>query len=121
MLLAVLAVVVAVGALFVPYDGPSSLWIEVQEGSSAAFAYLPIVAVLLMVAAILLLGSRRQMAAGMLGADGVLLATHFVGVLLAATFAVGEIGEVRPGWVLGVAGGVLAAVAGWQAAGNPRP
>ena len=42
----------------------------------------------------------------MLTAAGVLIAVHFVGVLLAASFAVGEVGEVRAAWIVGVAAGV---------------
>jgi hypothetical protein len=113
MALALVGTLLAAVALFIPYDGFSSLWDEVIEGESAAFAYLPITAVLLLVVAVFLLGSRRRLAAGMLTATGVLLAVHFVGVLLAASFAVGEVGEVRAAWVVGVAGGVLAGLAGW--------
>jgi hypothetical protein len=111
-LLAVVGTVLVGAALFVPYDGPSSLWDEVIEGSSAAFAYVPVTAVLLLVVADLLLASRRRLASGMLTAVGVVTAVHFVGVLLAASFAVGEAGEVRAAWAVGVAGGVLAAMSG---------
>ena len=113
MILALLGTVLTAVALFIPYDDFSSLWVEVMEGTSAMFAYLPITAVLLLVVATFQLGSRRELAAGMLSAAGVLTAVHFVGVLLAASFAVGEVGGVRAAWVVGVAGGVLVGVAGW--------
>ena len=77
------------------------------------FAYLPVTAVLLLVVAVFLLGSRRELAAGMLTAAGVLTAVHFVGVLLAASFAVGEVGEVGAAWAVGIAGGVLVGLSGW--------
>jgi len=113
MILALLGTVLTAVALFIPYDDFSSLWVEVMEGTSAMFAYLPITAVLLLVVATFQLGSRRELAAGMLSAAGVLTAVHFVGVLLAASFAVGEVGGVRAAWVVGVAGGVLVGLAGW--------
>jgi hypothetical protein len=113
MILALLGTVLTAVALFIPYDGSSSLWDEVIEGESAAFAYLPITAVLVLIVAVFLLGSRRRLAAGMLTATGVLLAVHFVGVLLAASFAIGEAGEVRAAWIVGVAGGALVGLAGW--------
>jgi hypothetical protein len=113
MVLALLGTVLTAVALFVRYDGFSSLWDEVMEGTSAMFAYLPVTAVLLLVVATFQLGSRRELAAGMLSAAGVLTAVHFVGVLLAASFAVGEVGGVRAAWVVGVAGGVLVGLAGW--------
>jgi hypothetical protein len=92
----------------------------VIEGSSAAFAYLPLVAVGLLIVALVLLGTRRMLAAGLLVATGAVTAAHFVGLLLAASFAIGEAGGVRPGWMLGVAGGVLVALAGRQAADDVR-
>jgi len=113
MVLALVGTVLAAVALFIPYDGSSSLWDEVIEESSAAFAYLPLTAVLVLIVAVVLLGSRRQLAAGMLTAGGLLIAVHFVGVLLAASFAVGEVGEVRAAWIAGVAAGVLVGLAGW--------
>lgn len=116
--LALLGTGLTVAALFLKYDGESSLWTEVEEVSSAEFAYLPVTAVLLLVIAVFLLGPRRPLAAGILSATGALTAAHFVGVLLAATFAVGEVGEVRSAWVFGVAGGLLAALAGWQSIGR---
>ena len=91
------------------------LGVEVMEGTSATFAYLPVTAVPFLVVAVFLLGSRRELAAGMLTAAGVITAAHFVGAPLAASFAVGEVGEVRAAWVVGVAGGVLS---GWPA-GSP--
>ena len=111
--LALLGTALAGVALFIPYDGYSSLWDEVMEGTSATFALLPVTAVLLLVVAVFMLGSRRELAAGMLTATGVITAVHFVGVLLAASFAVGEVGEVGAAWVVGVAGGVLVGLAGW--------
>jgi hypothetical protein len=116
--LAALGTALTVAALFLKYDGESSLWTEVEEGSSAAFAYLPITAVVLLATGIFLLLSRPRLAAGLLCATGALTAGHFLGVLLAATFAVGEVGEVRIAWVFGVAGGLLTAWAGWQSGGR---
>ena len=89
------------------------MWIEVIEDASAAFAFLPVAAVGLLVTAAFLLVSRRELGAGILSGAGALTALHFVGVLLAASFAIGEPGGVRVACLLGVAGGILAGLAGW--------
>lgn len=113
--LAVLGTALTGAAIFIPYDTYSSLWTEVTEVESAEFALVPVAAVTLMVVAVFLLTSHRQLAAGILATTGLLTGVQFVGVLLAASFAVGEVGGVRPAWVVGVAGGLLAALAGWRA------
>lgn len=103
-----------IGSVFVTYDGSTSLWTAVEENpDSIPFACIPFAAILAMAGGVLLLRSQRLLASGILGATGILSAIHSVGVLLAATYAEGGVG---PAWVLGVAGGVLAAVAGWRAA-----
>lgn len=114
LVLALLGAGLAGVALFVRYDGFSSLWSEVGEIESAEFFYEPAAAVVCLVVGVLTLPSRRRFAAAILVAGGALAAVHHLGVLIAAWRAVGEVGEVQSaGWV-GIAGGILAAFAGWQ-------
>jgi hypothetical protein len=99
-------------ALFVNYDGLSTLWSEVGEGESAEFFFEPAVAVALIVVGVVALGSRLRFASGMLIAAGGLTALHFLGLVFAAWRAVGEIGNVQAAGFLGMVGGLLAAAAG---------
>lgn len=101
-------------ALFIPYDGFSSFWTEVEEGASAEFIFEPAAVVGCLALGMLSLSSRRQFATAVLISAGALTAVHYVGVVIAAWQAIGEEGEVRSaGWV-GIAGGVLVAFAAWQ-------
>ena len=101
-------------ALFLPYDGYSSFWTEVQEGSSAEYIFEPAAVVACLTVGLLSLSSRRRFAAAVLLSAGALAAVHYVGVVIAAWQAIGEEGEVRSaGWV-GIAGGLLVAFAAWQ-------
>jgi hypothetical protein len=100
-------------ALFVNYDGFSSLWIEVGEGESAEFFFEPCLAVIAMLTGVVLVGGRPRFAAGLLLAAGAATALHFAGVLVAAWRAIGEVGEVRPAGFIGVAAGLLVLAAGF--------
>ena len=104
----------AILALFIPYDGFSSFWTEVEEGSSAEFIFEPAAVVGCLALGMLSLSSRRRFATAVLISAGLLTAVHYVGVVIAAWQAIGEEGEVRSaGWV-GIAGGLLTAFAAWQ-------
>jgi serine/threonine protein kinase len=107
-------------ALFVNYDGYSSLWSEVGEGESAEFFFEPMVAVAAMVVGLVMLGTRPRLAAALLGAVGTATALHFIGVIIAAWRAIGEVGEVRSAGFIGVIGGLLvvAAAASAYRSGN---
>ncbi|MER7609170.1 caspase family protein [Nocardioides sp. NPDC127503] len=101
-------------ALFIPYDGFSSYWTEVEEGASAEFIFEPAAVVGCLAFGMLSLSSRRRFATAVLISAGALTAVHYVGVVIAAWVAIGEEGEVRSaGWV-GIAGGLLVAFAAWQ-------
>jgi hypothetical protein len=107
-------------ALFVKYDGYSSLWSEVGEGTSAEFFFGPAVAVALIICGMVVLGSWARFAAAVLIAAGVETALHFLGVIIAAWRAIGEVGEVRAAGFIGVLGGLLAAWAGAYALRSAR-
>ncbi|MEU4453520.1 caspase family protein [Nocardioides sp. NPDC023903] len=101
-------------ALFIPYDGYSSYWTEVEEGASAEFIFEPAAVIGCLALGMLSLSSRRRFATAVLISAGALTAVHYVGVVIAAWVAIGEEGEVRSaGWV-GIAGGLLVAFAAWQ-------
>ncbi len=103
-------------ALFVHYDGLSSLWSEVPEGTSAEFFLEPLVLVATaVVALVVLLGTRPQVAAGMLVAVGGAGVLHFLGVLVAAWRAIGEVGEVGPAGFIGLLGALVVLGAGAHA------
>ena len=102
-------------ALFVRYDGFSSLWIEVEETESAEFFFEPAAAVGCLVAGVLLLPGWRRVAVATVISAGVLTAVHYIGLLVAAWRAIGEVGEVRSAGWIGLVGGLVAAFAAWQA------
>ena len=104
----------ALVALFLPYDGYSSLWTEVQEGTSAEYIFEPAAVVGCLTVGLLTLSSRRRFATAVLISAGALTAVHYVGVVLAALQAIGEEGEVRAAGWIGIAGGLLVAFAAWQ-------
>jgi hypothetical protein len=99
-------------ALFVNYDGFSSLWSEVGEGESAEFAAEPVVVVAAVLAGLALLGARPRAAAGLLLAVGTAASLHYLGVIIAAWRAIGEVGEIRAAGFIGVLGGLLVVAAG---------
>ena len=103
-------------ALFVNYDGLSSLWSEVPERDSAEFFLLPAMGVAVTLAGIVLLQARPRMAAGLLLATGLTLTLQFMGVLIAAWRAIGEVGEVGSAGVIGLLGGAIVLAAGAYAA-----
>lgn len=102
----------AFAALFVNYDGESSLWSEVQERTSAEFFFEPAVAVIVMLVGLVALSSRPKLASGLLLAVGAVTALHFLGVIFAAWRAIGEVGEIRAAGFIGLLGGLLVAADG---------
>ena len=119
LVLGLAGVVLAGVALFVYYDGFSSLWSELGEGGeSAEFVVEPVVVVATMLAGLALLGARPRVAAGLLLAVGTAASLHYAGVIVAAWRAIGEVGEIRSAGFIGVLGGLLVVAAGawaWRA------
>ena len=103
---------VATVALFVNYDGLSSLWLELQEGESAEFFFEPALIVVVALVGLGLLGSRARLAGGLLLAAGLAASLHYVGLLVAAAKAIGEEGEVGSAGYIGLLGGLLILAAG---------
>jgi hypothetical protein len=107
-------------ALFVDYDGSSSLVDELEVFK--AILLEPGVAIAMMVGAVVLLAvGRRQLASGLLLAVGAQTALHFLGVIIASQMAVGEPGEVRAGGFIGLLGGLLVVAAGVRASRSKEP
>ena len=102
LVLALVGAALASVALFVNYDGFSSLWSEVGERDSAEFFLVPAVAVVAMLVGIVLLQARPRFAAGLLMAVGFATALHFIGLLIAAWRAIGEVGEVGSAGAVGL-------------------
>jgi hypothetical protein len=112
----------ACAALFVNYDGFSSLWLEVQEGESAEFFFEPALAVAAMLVGLVALGARPRLAAGFLVAVGMTSALHYLGLIVAAWRGAGEVGDVRAAGFLGLLGALLVLAAGaYAASGSSRP
>jgi caspase domain-containing protein len=109
LLLGLAGVSLAFAALFVNYDGGSTLWSEVGERTSAEFFFEPATVVIAMLVGLLALGSRPKFAAGLLLAIGGATALHYLGVVFAAWRAVGEVGNVRAAGFIGLLGGLLVA------------
>jgi CBS domain-containing protein len=116
LVLGLAGVALATIALFVTYDGFSSLWSELQEGESAEFFLAPAAAVAAMLAGLVMLGSRPRFAAGLLLAAGGAAALGHLGLLVAAWRAIGEVGDVKAAGFIGLLGGLLALAAGAIAA-----
>ena len=95
----------AVVALIVDYDGFSSLLDELKEGDSAEFFFAPAVGAAAALAGLLLLAARPRFAAGLLLAVGTALTLHYLGLLVAAWRAIGEVGDVRSASYFGIVGG----------------
>jgi serine/threonine protein kinase len=112
LVLGLAGVALASVALFVNYDGFSSLWSEVPERESAEFFFEPAVAAAAMLVGLLMMGARPRVASGLLLALGGATALHFLGLIVAAWRAIGEIGEVRAAGFIGVLGGLLVLAAG---------
>jgi hypothetical protein len=102
----------AVVALIVDYDGFSSLLDELKEGESAEFFFGPAVAAAAALAGLLMLAARPRVAAGLLLGVGTALTLHYVGLLVAAWRAIGEVGEVRSAGYVGILAGLLILAAG---------
>jgi hypothetical protein len=121
LILALVGAALAVAALVRPYDGFSSLASELGEGGySAEFFFEPALAVVLVLVGLGALSSWPQFGEGALVTVGTQIAVHYLGVLLAAHFAVGEVGETGPAWFLGLFAGVLVAAAGLNAHAGSR-
>jgi serine/threonine protein kinase len=105
-------------ALFVNYDGLSTLWSEVPEGFSAEFFFEPAALAVTMLAGVMLLGARPRFARGLLLAAGVCATLHHLGLIVAAWRAVGEVGDVKAAGFIGLLGGLLALAAAQTA--RPR-
>ena len=99
-------------SLLVPYDGFSSLWSEVGEGSSAEFFFEPAASLVLLAVSLAGLTSRPRTSGILLIVVGGQTALHFVGVVAAAARAIGEVGDVRAGGFLGILAGLLAVLGG---------
>lgn len=99
-------------ALFVTYDGFSSLWSEVGETESAEFFFEPLIAVAAMLTGLARYGSQPRFACGLLLAVGGATALHYLGLIVAAWRAIGEVGDVGAAGFIGLLGGVLVVVAG---------
>jgi hypothetical protein len=99
-------------AIFVNYDGLSSLWSELADGESAEFVFEPVVLVAAMLVGLALLGARPRVASGVLLAVGMAAALHYLGVIVAAWRAIGEVGDIRAAGFIGILGGLLVVVAG---------
>jgi serine/threonine protein kinase len=107
-------------AIFVRYDGFSSLWTELVERESAEFFFEPMIAVVVMLAGLLLSGGRPRLACGLLLAAGSAAALHFLGLIVAAWRAIGEVGEIRAAGFIGLLGGLLVLAAGVRAHQRPE-
>ena len=102
----------AAAAMFVNYDGFSSLWLELQEGESAEFFFEPALVVIVALFGVGLLGARPRLAGGLLLAVGLAATLHYAGLLIAAAKAIGEEGDVRSAAYIGILGGLLILAAG---------
>jgi hypothetical protein len=108
-------------AIFTNYDGFSSLWIELSDGYSAEFVFEPVVVVGAGLVGLGLLGGQPRVAAGLLLAVGTAASLHYLGVIVAAWRAIGEVGEIRAAGFIGVLGGLLIVAAGaWVARAGQR-
>jgi hypothetical protein len=119
LILGLAGVALAGVALFVDYDGFSSLYDELVERESAEFFFEPAVVVAAGLAGLLMSGARPRLSAGLLLATGTVASLHFVGLLVAAARAIGETGDVRAAGYIGVLGGLLVLAAGVLAARSP--
>src|SRR3954469_6565166 len=108
LLLGLTGVALAIAALFVSYDGFSSLWSEVGEGESAEFFFEPLAGAVAAFAGLVFLGAMPRL----LLAVGLALSLHYVGLIVAAWRAVGEPGDVKAAGVVGLLGGLLILAAG---------
>jgi hypothetical protein len=112
LILGLAGVGLAVVALIVDYDGFSSLLDELKESDSAEFFFAPAVGAAAALAGLLLLAARPRFAAGLLLAVGTTLTLHYLGLLVAAWRAIGEVGDVRSAGYIGIVAGLLILAAG---------
>ena len=102
----------AVVALIVDYDGFSSLLDELKEGDSAEFFFAPPWGPPPRSRACSCSAARPRFAAGLLLAVGTALTLHYLGLLVAAWRAIGEVGDVRSAGYIGIVAGLLILAAG---------
>ncbi len=115
LVLALVGAGLAVVALFQHYDGLSSLVSELSEGGySAEFLFEPALAVVLVLVGLACLSSWPRFGVGVLITVGAQMAVHYLGVLVAAQLAVGEVGDTGPAGFIGLFAGVLVAAAGYH-------
>jgi serine/threonine protein kinase len=108
-------------AIFTNYDGFSSLWSELADGFSAEFVFEPVALVAAMLLGVGLLGAQPRIAAGLLLAAGTAASLHYLGVIVAAWRAIGEVGEIRAAGFIGVLGGLMIVAAGaWVSRAGQR-
>jgi hypothetical protein len=112
LILGLAGVGLAIVALIVDYDGFSSLLDELKEGESAEFFFGPAVGAAAALAGLLMLAARPRVAAGLLLAVGTALTFHYLGLLVAAWRAIGEVGDVRSAAYIGIVAGLLILSAG---------
>ena len=112
-------VVAACVALFVTYDGESSLQDEL--GEFGQYFYCAAFPCLLALGGLLALRGWLRLAAGALFASGGVLAVHYLGIVLASARAIGEPGETGPAGFIGILGGLLVVAAGAYAYAATRP
>src|SRR5262249_7940150 len=108
-------------ALFIKYDGESSLANELAEDGLGGYFYSAAFDCLVALVALLALRGWPRPAAGALLAAGGVLAVHYLGVVVASAQAIGEPGDTGAGGFVGILGGLLVAAAGAYAYAGTRP
>jgi hypothetical protein len=106
-------------ALFVTYDGESSLLSEL--GLFSEYFYSAAFGCVLALGSLLSLRAWQRLAAGALLASGGVLAVHYLGIVLASARAIGEAGGTGVAGFIGILGGLLVASAGGYAYVAARP
>jgi hypothetical protein len=115
LLIGVVGTGLTIWSLFLYYDGYSSLWSEVGDWGSGEFLFEPVAAIVLIVIGLVVLSSRPRFASALLVVVGGATVLHFIGLIVAAWRAVGEVGEVRSGGFVGALGGLVVLLAGADA------
>jgi hypothetical protein len=120
LVIGVAGVALAFLALFVRYDGESSLATELQEGLAPYFFSAAFACVVALVAGLALRVWPRAAAGALLASGGVLM-VHYLGVVIASAQAIGDPGNTRAGGFVGILGGLLVAAAGAYTYSGVRP
>jgi hypothetical protein len=74
-----------------------------------------------MILGLVVLSSRPRFASGLMLTVGGATALHFLGVIVAAWRAIGDLGNVGSAGFVGIAGGLLVAAAGFDAYRSTKP